>query len=86
MNRIVGILRILYLVAASSLLSTSTLPITTLSLSLYSFETSSIIGPTTLHGPHHSAQKSITTNLSVCNTSSKFASVICNVIYYLCYI
>ncbi len=81
MNIVVGILRMLYLEVASSLLSTSTFPIT--AFSLYSSANWSMIGPTILHGPHHSAQKSITTSLSVLRTSSKVASVISRAIIIL---
>src|ERR1044072_5474283 len=55
-------------------ISTFTFP--TLILPLYSFESSSITGPIARQGPHHSAQKSITVNLSDDNTFSwKFESV-----------
>jgi hypothetical protein len=46
--------------------------------------TSSITGPTILHGPHQAAQKSTTTGLFDFNTtSSKVASVIANAIFYI---
>src|SRR4051794_41036353 len=48
----------------------------TVSLSLFSPAISSRTGATILHGPHHSAQKSTRTVLSLCRTSSlKVASV-----------
>src|SRR6476661_501289 len=54
--------------------STFTLP--TLTFPSYSFDSSSITGPIARQGPHHSAQKSITANLSDSKTCSlKFASV-----------
>src|SRR4028118_1560985 len=54
--------------------STLTLPI--LTLPSYSLDNSSITGPIARQGPHHSAQKSTTVNLSELNTSVwKFESV-----------
>src|SRR5687768_16121228 len=53
------------------------LSLTTLSLSLFSAAISSRTGATILHGPHHSAQKSTRTGLSLCRTSTvKSASVV----------
>src|SRR5687768_7969684 len=53
------------------------LSLTTLSLSLFSAAISSSTGATILHGPHHSAQKSTRTGLSLCRTSAvKSASVV----------
>src|SRR3954453_8051802 len=52
------------------------LSLTTSSLSLCSPAISSRTGATILHGPHHSAQKSTSTGLSLCSTSlAKVASV-----------
>src|SRR4051812_23110009 len=45
------------------------LSFTTWSLSLCSPAISSSTGATILHGPHHSAQKSTSTGLSLCSTS-----------------
>src|SRR3954465_14662961 len=42
----------------------STLTLPTFTLPAYSLESSSITGPIARQGPHHSAQKSITVNLS----------------------
>src|SRR5438309_6337943 len=55
----VGMLKMLYLEAISLFWSTFTL--TKLTLSENSFATSSTIGATALHGPHHGAQKSTKT-------------------------
>src|SRR5215208_6828548 len=63
-----------YLRMASGLRSMSSLA--TVSVSLFSPAISSRTGATILHGPHHSAQKSTSTVLSLCSTSVlKVASV-----------
>src|SRR5215217_4792055 len=54
----------------------STLTFPTLTFPAYSFDNSSITGPIARQGPHHSAQKSTTVNLSELKTSFwKFESV-----------
>jgi len=58
MNRIVGIDLTPYFIDISGLWSTFTFPIA--ALPSYSVASSSTIGPMSLHGPHHSAQKSTT--------------------------
>src|SRR5665213_3678139 len=63
-----------YLAEISGLASTSTLMTST--LSAWSTEISSRMGPTFRQGPHHSAQKSTMTGLSEFRTTSaKVASV-----------
>src|SRR6201996_877726 len=70
-----GMLRIPNFIEMPGLLSTFTLPTT--ALPSYSLAISSTTGPTMRQGPHHSAQKSISTGLFDFSTSSsKFASVI----------
>src|SRR5579871_395935 len=66
--------------------STFTLP--TLILPLYSFDNSSMTGPIARQGPHHSAQKSTTVNLSEEITFSwKLVSVSSNAIMrVLCFV
>src|SRR5690606_9144945 len=78
-TKTVGMLRTPYLAANCWLASTSTFPTT--ALPSYSWLTSSIMGPTILQGPHHAAQKSTNTGLSLFKTtSSKVASVISSAI------
>ena len=77
-NSTVGILRIPYSAATSPFSSTSHLPIS--ALPSYSPASSSMIGPTILQGPHHGAQKSITTGLPSARISLKLLSVISNAI------
>ena len=81
MIRIVGIERIPYCIEICGFSSTLTLPIFT--LPSYSFARSSTIGPMSLHGPHHSAQKSITETPPARAVSLKFASVNSNAMSYL---
>jgi hypothetical protein len=70
----VGMLLTEYREAVSGELSTLSLPI--FNLPLYSWASSSTIGISNLHGPHHSAQKSTSTGTEDFNTSpSKLASV-----------
>src|ERR1700753_2605022 len=77
-----GILRMPNFIDMPGLLSTFTLPTT--ALPSYSFAISSTTGPTMRQGPHHSAQKSISTGLSDFSTSSsKFASVISKAMIFL---
>ena len=59
---IVGMLRTPYFIVMSSFSSTSHLPMTT--RPSYSAASSSMIGATMRQGPHHSAQKSMTTGFS----------------------
>ena len=70
-----------YFIAISWLESTSTLAMT--ALSLYSSANSSTSGAIMRQGPHHAAQKSIMTGLSVLSTSSKFEVVISTAMFSL---
>src|SRR5262249_36241885 len=47
----------------------STFILTTLSLPAYSRDSSSTTGPMARHGPHHGAQKSMSTGVGLCSTS-----------------
>src|SRR4051812_25312913 len=61
------------------------LTLTTCSFSLCSPAISSSTGATILHGPHHSAQKSTSTGLSLCSTSlANVASVTVFVLAPIC--
>src|SRR4051812_19636651 len=54
----------------------STLTLPTVTLPAYSVASASTVGPSRLHGPHHSAQKSTSTGAPDFSTlSSKFPSV-----------
>src|SRR5690606_22675559 len=80
-NNNAGIFRIPYFTEISGLLSTFTFPTT--AFPSYSVAISSTTGPTMRQGPHHSAQKSISTGLSDFKTSSsKLPSVISNAIIF----
>lgn len=75
---IVGMLRTPYFIVMSSFCSTSHLPITTLPSN--SAASSSTMGDIMRQGPHHSAQKSITTGCPDWSSSWKFSLLIANAI------
>src|ERR671914_1065491 len=64
----------LYLIAISWF--SSTFSLVTLTLPAIIFPTCSTAGPTILHGPHHSAQKSTNTGTSDLSTSSSHSLVV----------
>ena len=72
----IGIFRTPNCTAMSLFSSVSHFPITT--LPLYSSANSSTIGVNALQGPHHYAQKSITTSWSLFMIESKFSELIAN--------
>lgn len=78
MNKIVGMLRTAYCTAIALFESTSHLPIVT--LPSYSPASSSMIGATIRQGPHHSAQKSITSGLPESSNPCRFSDVIVSAI------
>ena len=78
MKTSMGMLRTPNCMAISLFSSVSHLAMTT--SSLYSSANSSMMGESARQGPHHVAQKSIMTNLSLLMTCSKLSELICNAI------